>query len=64
MRASITGEIVMDDVRVPKENMLECKGLGAAFSCLNNARYGISWGVLGAAEYCFHKAREYTLERR
>ena len=76
LKASTTGMIMMDDVEVPKENMFpEVKGLKGPFSCLNNARYkiksflaytlrfGISWGVLGAAEYCFHKAREYTLER-
>lgn len=65
LRASTTGMIQMDDVVVPKENMFpEVKGLKGPFSCLNNARYGISWGVLGAAEFCFHKAREYTLERK
>jgi len=65
LRASITGQIVMDDVKVPKENMFpEVKGLKGPFSCLNNARYGISWGVLGAAEFCFHGARSYTLDRK
>jgi glutaryl-CoA dehydrogenase len=64
LRASITGEIVMDDVFVPEENKFpEVKGLTGPFSCLNNARYGISWGALGAAEYCFHQARQYTLDR-
>jgi glutaryl-CoA dehydrogenase len=65
LRASITGDIVMDNVRVPKENMFPTvKGLKGPFSCLNNARFGISWGTLGAAEFCFHMARKYTLERK
>ena len=55
--------IFLDDVRVPKENELLVQGLKGPFSCLNNARYGISWGVLGAAEFCFHQARDYTLGR-
>jgi glutaryl-CoA dehydrogenase len=64
LRASITGEIVMDDVFVPEENRFpEVKGLTGPFSCLNNARYGISWGALGAAEFCWHQARQYTLDR-
>ena len=64
LRASITGEIVMDDVFVPEENMFpEVKGLTGPFSCLNNARYGIAWGAMGAAEYCWHQARQYTLDR-
>jgi glutaryl-CoA dehydrogenase len=64
LRASITGEIVMDDVLVPEENMFpDVKGLTGPFSCLNNARYGISWGAIGAAEYCWHQARQYTLDR-
>ena len=64
LRASPTGEIVMDDVFVPEENrMPEAKGLKAAFGCLNNARYGISWGAMGAAEFCWHTARQYTLDR-
>lgn len=64
LRASYTGQIVMDDVKVPKENVLpKVTGLKGPFSCLNNARYGISWGALGAAEFCFHKCREYTLDR-
>jgi len=64
LRASSTGEIVMDDVFVPEENKFpEVKGLTGPFSCLNNARYGISWGALGAAEFCFHQARQYTLDR-
>ena len=64
LRASITGEVVMDDVFVPDENYLPgAKGLAGPFGCLNNARYGIAWGVLGAAEYCWHGARNYTMER-
>jgi len=64
LRASVTGEIVMDEVFVPQENLLpNVKGLKGPFGCLNNARYGISWGALGAAEFCWHAAREYTLER-
>ncbi|MBV9824272.1 MAG: acyl-CoA dehydrogenase [Alphaproteobacteria bacterium] len=64
LRASTTGEIVMDDVLVPEENLLpNVKGLRGPFSCLNNARYGIAWGVLGAAEFCWHAARTYTLDR-
>eukprot|EP00455_Lapot_gusevi_P028435 TRINITY_DN3035_c0_g1_i2.p1 TRINITY_DN3035_c0_g1~~TRINITY_DN3035_c0_g1_i2.p1 ORF type:complete len:432 (+),score=160.60 TRINITY_DN3035_c0_g1_i2:93-1388(+) len=64
LRASITGSISLEDVRVPKANMLPlAKGLGGPFSCLNSARYGIAWGVLGAAEFCFHAARQYTLDR-
>jgi len=54
----------MDEVRVPKGNKLNVKGMKGPFSCLNNARYGISWGVLGAAEFCFHAARTYALERK
>ena len=65
LTASVTGDIVMDNVRVPKSHMFPTvKGLKGPFSCLNNARFGISWGVLGAAEFCFHKAREYVLERK
>jgi glutaryl-CoA dehydrogenase len=64
LRASVTGEIVMDDVFVPDENLLpEVSGLKGPFSCLNNARYGIAWGALGAAEFCWHAARDYTLSR-
>ena len=64
LRASITGEIVMDDVFVPQENILPgVKGLSGPFGCLNKARYGIAWGALGAAEYCWHAARQYTLDR-
>ena len=64
LRASITGMIMLDEVFVPDEAMLNVKGLRGPFSCLNNARYGISWGVLGAAEFCFHAARDYTLGRK
>jgi len=64
LRASVTGMIMMQDVFVPAENMLpHVKGLRGPFSCLNNARYGIAWGALGAAEFCWHAAREYTLQR-
>ncbi len=64
LRSSITGEIVMDDVFVPEENKFPTvKGLTGPFSCLNSARYGIAWGVLGAAEFCWHQARNYTLDR-
>ena len=64
VRASITGEIVMDDVFVPTENMLpNVSGLKGPFSCLNKARYGIAWGALGAAEDCWHRGRQYTLDR-
>jgi len=65
LRASITGEIVMDDVIVPEENLLpNVQGLKGPFGCLNRARYGISWGAMGAAEDCWHRARDYTLERK
>ena len=65
LRASITGEIVMDEVFVPHENLLpNVKGLKGPFGCLNKARYGISWGALGAAEFCWHAARQYTLDRK
>lgn len=64
LRASITGQIAMDDVEVPEENMLpNVMGLGGPFGCLNNARYGIAWGTLGAAEFCLETARQYTLDR-
>ena len=64
LRASITGEIVMDNVFVPEENLFpEIKGLGGPFGCLNKARYGIAWGSMGAAEFCWHAARKYTLDR-
>jgi glutaryl-CoA dehydrogenase len=65
LRASITGEIVLDDVLIPAENLLpNVKGLKGPFGCLNKARYGISWGVMGAAEFCWHGARNYTMERK
>ena len=64
LRASITGEIVMDDVFVPEANMLpNVSGLKGPFGCLNKARYGIAWGALGAAEDCWHRARQYTMDR-
>ena len=64
LRASITGEIVMDEVFVPEENLLpNVSGLKGPFGCLNRARYGIAWGALGAAEFCWHAARQYTLDR-
>jgi glutaryl-CoA dehydrogenase len=64
LRASATGMIVMDDVFVPADNMLPgVKGLRAPFACLNNARYGIAWGAMGAAEFCWHAARDYTMQR-
>lgn len=64
LRASVTGMIMMQDVFVPAENMLpKVKGLRGPFSCLNRARYGISWGALGAAEFCWHAARDYTMQR-
>lgn len=65
MRASITGEILLDNCRVPRTALLpKADGLSAAFSCLNRARYGIAWGVIGAAESCWHAARDYGLHRR
>jgi glutaryl-CoA dehydrogenase len=65
LRASATGEIVMDDLFVPEENLLSgVSGLRGPFCCLNNARYGIAWGALGAAEFCWHAARNYTLNRK
>jgi glutaryl-CoA dehydrogenase len=65
LRASVTGEIVMDNVFVPDENLLpNAKGLGGPFGCLNNARFGIAWGALGAAEFCWHAARQYTMDRK
>ncbi len=64
LRASATGEIVMNEVFVPEENIFpNVKGLGGPFGCLNKARYGIAWGALGAAEFCWHAARQYTLDR-
>jgi len=65
LRTSITGEIVMDKVFVPEENMFpDVQGLKGPFGCLNKARYGIAWGALGAAEFCWHAARQYTLDRK
>ena len=64
LRASVTGEIVMLSVEVPAENLLDVEGLKGPFGCLNRARYGISWGVMGAAEACFHGARQYGLDRK
>ena len=65
LKASITGDIVMDNVRVPKSHMFPTvKGLQGPFSCLNKARFGISWGTMGAAEFCFHKARECFVNSR
>ena len=65
LRASVTGEIVLSDCEVPEENLLpNVKGLSGPFGCLNKARYGISWGAIGAAEACWHAARTYTLERK
>lgn len=65
LRTSVTGEIVMEDVFVPKENELpHADGLSSPLGCLNNARYGIAWGALGAAEFCWHAARQYVLDRK
>jgi glutaryl-CoA dehydrogenase len=65
LRASVTGEIAMDEVFVPEENLLpNVTGLQGPFGCLNRARYGIAWGSMGAAEFCWHAARSYTLERK
>jgi len=65
LRASVTGEIVMDEVFVPEDNLLPgAEGLKGPFGCLNRARFGIAWGALGAAEFCWHAARAYTLERK
>ncbi|MBM3365455.1 MAG: acyl-CoA dehydrogenase [Betaproteobacteria bacterium] len=65
LRASTTGEIVMDGVFVPEENAFpEVRGLKGPFTCLNSARYGIAWGAMGAAEFCWHAARQYTLDRK
>ena len=64
LRASVTGEIVLEDVLGPEDNLLpNAKGLGGPLGCLNRARYGIAWGAMGAAEFCWHAARTYTLER-
>ena len=65
LRASVTGEIVLDNVEIPEENMLPgVLGLKGPFSCLNKARFGISWGAIGAAEFCWHQARQYTMDRK
>jgi len=65
LRASVTGEIVMDDVFVPEENAFpEVRGLKGPFTCLNSARFGIAWGAMGAAEFCWHTARQYTMDRK
>ncbi len=65
LRASITGELVFDDVFVPEENVLpNARGLSGPFGCLNRARYGIAWGAMGAAEFCWHQARQYVLDRK
>lgn len=65
LRASITGEIVLDNAFVPEENLLpNVSGLKGPFGCLNKARYGIAWGVMGSAEFCWHAARQYTLDRK
>jgi len=65
LRAWVTGEIVMADVEIPEDRLLpHVAGLKGPFGCLNNARYGIGWGAMGAAEYCWHAARQYTLDRR
>jgi len=65
LRASVTGEIVMNDVEIPADRMLpQADGLRAVFSCLNNGRFGIAWGAMGAAEFCWHAARSYGLERQ
>lgn len=64
LRTSVTGEIVMDEVFVPEENLLpHVEGLKGPFTCLNSARFGIAWGALGAAEFCWHAARQYTMDR-
>jgi glutaryl-CoA dehydrogenase len=65
LRASITGEVALDGAFVPDENLLpEAKGLAGPFACLNNARFGIVWGAMGAAEFCWHRARQYVLDRK
>src|SRR5260221_1576417 len=65
LRASITGEIVLEGAVVPEENILpNVKGLAGPFGCLNMARYGIAWGAMGAAEFCWHRARQYVLDRK
>ena len=65
LRASVTGEIILQDVVVPEDNLLpKAKGLGGPFGCLNKARYGLAWGSIGAAEFCWHAARKYALDRK
>jgi glutaryl-CoA dehydrogenase len=65
LRASVTGEIVLEDCVIPEDSLLpNVKGLAGPFGCLNNARYGIAWGAMGAAEFCWHAARQYTLDRK
>ncbi len=65
LRASVTGEIVLENCVIPEDNLLpNVKGLAGPFGCLNNARYGIAWGAMGAAEFCWHAARRYTLDRK
>jgi glutaryl-CoA dehydrogenase len=65
LRASVTGEIVLDDVEVPEDALMpNTRGLSGPFGCLNKARYGIAWGAIGAAEDCWHRARQYTLDRK
>ena len=65
LRASVTGEIVLDNVEIPEENIFpNARGLSGPFGCLNKARYGIAWGAMGAAEDCWHRARQYTLDRK
>jgi glutaryl-CoA dehydrogenase len=65
LRASITGEIVLEDCVIPEDNLLpNVRGLAGPFGCLNNARYGIAWGAMGAAEFCWHRARQYVLDRK
>jgi glutaryl-CoA dehydrogenase len=65
LRASITGEIVLEDCLIPEDNLLpNVRGLAGPFGCLNNARYGIAWGAMGAAEFCWHAARQYVLDRK
>jgi glutaryl-CoA dehydrogenase len=65
LRASVTGEIVLDGAVVPEQNLLPgAKGLASPFGCLNKARFGIAWGTMGAAEFCWHRARQYVLDRK
>src|SRR5205085_12421119 len=65
LRTSLTGEVVLDGVVVPEENLLpNAEGLAGPFGCLNNARYGIVWGAMGAAEFCWQRARDYVLDRK